>query len=176
MARVGRDLKDHEAPTPCHRQGCETPHSIADQLPSATSNLAFNTSRDGATTTSLDSLFQHPTNLIVKNFPQSSLISLLVPQEQVVFCTHSLALPLSWGFGCYLWCLWIQRSWRKLQDVFPVLPMPPRAGTRVFKDPSNPSPKLRFLMPNLVSTFNWGIFMKVHFTELCLFTWTLVNS
>ena len=31
MARVGRDLKDHEAPTPRHRQGHQPPHLILDQ-------------------------------------------------------------------------------------------------------------------------------------------------
>jgi len=31
MAWVGRDLKDHEAPTPCHRQGCQPPYQILDQ-------------------------------------------------------------------------------------------------------------------------------------------------
>jgi len=31
MARVGRDLKDHEAPTPHHRQGHQPPHLILDQ-------------------------------------------------------------------------------------------------------------------------------------------------
>jgi len=31
MAQVGRDLKDHEAPTPCHSQGHQPPHLILDQ-------------------------------------------------------------------------------------------------------------------------------------------------
>ena len=32
MAWVGRDLKDHESPTPpCHRQGHQPPHLILDQ-------------------------------------------------------------------------------------------------------------------------------------------------
>ena len=31
MAWVGRDLKDYESPTPCHRQGHQPPHLILDQ-------------------------------------------------------------------------------------------------------------------------------------------------
>ena len=31
MARVIRDLKDHEAPTPCQMQGQQLPHLILDQ-------------------------------------------------------------------------------------------------------------------------------------------------
>ena len=31
MAGVGRDLRDHEAPTPCCRQGCQPPYLILDQ-------------------------------------------------------------------------------------------------------------------------------------------------
>jgi len=31
MAWVGRDLKDHEAPTPLRRQGCQPPYVILDQ-------------------------------------------------------------------------------------------------------------------------------------------------
>jgi len=31
MAWVGRDLKDHEAPTPCHRQGLQPPYLMLDQ-------------------------------------------------------------------------------------------------------------------------------------------------
>jgi len=31
MARVGRDLKDHQAPTPCHRQGRQPPYLLLGQ-------------------------------------------------------------------------------------------------------------------------------------------------
>jgi len=31
MAWVGRDLKDDQAPTPCHRQGCQPPYLMLDQ-------------------------------------------------------------------------------------------------------------------------------------------------
>ena len=31
MAWVGRDLKDHQAPIPCHTQGHQPPHLIPDQ-------------------------------------------------------------------------------------------------------------------------------------------------
>jgi len=42
----------------------------------APSNLALNTSRDGASTDSLGSLFQHLTTLIEKNFPLMSKLNL----------------------------------------------------------------------------------------------------
>jgi len=46
MAWVGRDLKDHVVPTPCHR--LVATHQL--RLPRAPSNLALSTSRDGAST------------------------------------------------------------------------------------------------------------------------------
>ena len=44
MVWVGRDLRAHSAPTPCHGQGCPP----AAQLPRTPSNLALSASRDGA--------------------------------------------------------------------------------------------------------------------------------
>jgi len=37
MASIGRDLEDHQTPTPCHGQGCQP----LDKAPRAPSNLAF---------------------------------------------------------------------------------------------------------------------------------------
>jgi len=68
MARVGRDLMDHEAPTSLPQAGPPT-FTFHTRLPRAPSNLALIISRDGASTASLDSLFQHLTTLVVKNFP-----------------------------------------------------------------------------------------------------------
>jgi len=31
MAWVGRDFKNHQAPNPCHRQGCQPPKLILNQ-------------------------------------------------------------------------------------------------------------------------------------------------
>jgi len=31
MAWVRRDLKDHQVPMPCHRQGCQPPNLIVDR-------------------------------------------------------------------------------------------------------------------------------------------------
>uniref|UniRef100_A0A8C2T4P3 BAG family molecular chaperone regulator 1 n=1 Tax=Coturnix japonica TaxID=93934 RepID=A0A8C2T4P3_COTJA len=45
-------------------------------MPRAPSNLVLNTSRDGASTTSLGSLFQGLTTLLVKNFPLTSNLNL----------------------------------------------------------------------------------------------------
>ena len=57
MVRVGADLKDHLVPNP---------HET--RLLKAPSNLALNTARDGASTTTLGNLCQCLTTLIVKNF------------------------------------------------------------------------------------------------------------
>ena len=100
MAWVGRDLKDHESPTPlpqagpltstCNtRPGCPGPHPTWPW-----------TSRDGASTTSLDSLFQHLTTLIEKNFPLTFNLNLpsfnLKPFPLVLLlCT----LSKSWKFS-----------------------------------------------------------------------------
>lgn len=60
MLWAGRDLEEHLVLTPCHGQR----HLSLDQL---SSNLAFNTSRDGAPTTSLGNLCQCLITLRVKN-------------------------------------------------------------------------------------------------------------
>ena len=77
MAQVGRDLKGHEAPTPMPQAGppTSTPNTRT-RLPRAPSNRALNTYRNEAATTSLGSLFQHFTILIVKNFPLTSNLNL----------------------------------------------------------------------------------------------------
>ena len=53
MAWVEKDHNDHPVSTPCCGQGCQP----QDQLPRATSSLALNASRDGASTASLGNLF-----------------------------------------------------------------------------------------------------------------------
>ena len=75
MAWVGRDLKDHESPTPLPGRATSLP-IYSTRLPRAPSNLALNTSRDRASTTSRGSLFQHLTTLLVKNFPLTSNLNL----------------------------------------------------------------------------------------------------
>ena len=67
MSWVERDLKDHQVPIPCHRQCCQPPQLIL-RLSRVPSNMALNTSRDRASTTSLGSLFQYLTTLSVNNF------------------------------------------------------------------------------------------------------------
>jgi len=52
MAWVGRDLKDREAPPPLPGRATNLPIYLT-RLPRAPSHLALNTSRDGASTTSL---------------------------------------------------------------------------------------------------------------------------
>lgn len=69
MIWVGRDLKDHLAPIPCHFH--ET------KLFKAPFNLNLNTSRNKAATTSLSNLLQCLTTLKVKNFLLISNLDLL---------------------------------------------------------------------------------------------------
>ena len=64
MAWVEKDHNDHPVSTPCCGQGCQP----QDQLPRATSSLALNASRDGASTASLGNLFQCVITPWVKNF------------------------------------------------------------------------------------------------------------
>jgi len=52
MIGVGRALNTHPVPTPC----CELVAAHQTRFPRALSNLAFNTSRNGASTASLGSL------------------------------------------------------------------------------------------------------------------------
>ena len=59
---------------PCYVQG----HQPPDQAARATSSLALNVSRDGASTTSLGNLFQCVTTLCVKNFLLISNLNLPV--------------------------------------------------------------------------------------------------
>jgi len=72
MAQVGRDFKDHEAPTPPAAGRATNLHiSYQPRLPRAPSNLALNTSRDGRGIHSLSGQpLQHLATLIVKNLPQ----------------------------------------------------------------------------------------------------------
>ena len=69
MAWVGRDLKDHESPNPLPQAGPPTPHLIPDQAAQGPIQLGLEHLQDRASITSLGSLFQHLTTLIVKNFP-----------------------------------------------------------------------------------------------------------
>lgn len=75
MLRVGKDIKAHLAPTPC----CELAATHRVRLPRA--NLASTTSRDGALTVSLGSLFQYFTTLCAKNFFLISNINILKIRE-----------------------------------------------------------------------------------------------
>ena len=75
---------------PCYRQGHQPPHLILDQAVQAPSNLALNTSEDGASTASLGSLFQHLTTFTVKNFPLTSKLNLLSEELTPLLFVDSL--------------------------------------------------------------------------------------
>ena len=77
---------------PCCMQGYQPPHLILDQAAQGPS-LVLNTSRNGASTASLGSLFQHLTTLRVTNVPLIScpcfnsaetLCQLIVPCKNVL--------------------------------------------------------------------------------------------
>lgn len=83
------------------------------RLPRTPFNLALDTSRDGVITASLDSLFQSPTILIVKNFFLiANLISFILRPLLFFLLVHSILLdkeslsnftvgPLQLLEGCY---------------------------------------------------------------------------
>jgi len=77
MAWVGRDLKDHEAPTPHHRQGHQPPHLIPAQaaqgpIQPGLEHLQGWTGHPQP----LSAAVQHLTTLMVKNFPLISNLNL----------------------------------------------------------------------------------------------------
>ena len=90
MAWVGRDLKDHESPTPLLGRATNLP-LYQTRLPRASSNLALNTSRDGASTTSLGSLCQHLPTFSVKSYPLISNLNL----SSLSLKPFPLVLPLT---------------------------------------------------------------------------------
>ena len=101
MARVGRDLKDHETPT-SPAAGRPTNLHISDQprLPRAPSNLAFNTSTDGRGIHSFSGqLFQHLSTLCVNYFPLTSNLNL----PSFNFKPFPLVLLLSTLSKSWLW-------------------------------------------------------------------------
>ena len=86
--------------TPCCVQGA----SHQTRLPRATSSLALNASRDGASTTSLGNLFQRVTTLWVKNFFLISNLNLpclsLKPFPLVLITIHPCKQLLPLLFIC----------------------------------------------------------------------------
>ena len=95
VARVGRDLKDREAPTPPPQAEAASLHiSYQPRLPGAPSNLALTTSRGGRGTHSLPGhLFQHLSTLTVKNFPDIQLQSSLLRLQTVSSCPPAATHP-----------------------------------------------------------------------------------
>ena len=72
MARVGRELKDHGSPTPCHTQGHQPPHLILDQAAQGPIQLGLEQFQGRNIHNLSGQLFQHLTTLSVKNFPLTS--------------------------------------------------------------------------------------------------------
>ena len=71
MAWVERDLKDHQVPTPCHRQSCQLLDQALDQIAQGPIQPALKPLQG--------SPFQHLTTLLVKkflNFPLTSDLNL----------------------------------------------------------------------------------------------------
>ena len=90
MAWVGRDLKDHQVPTALSQAGLPTSTLILDQAAQHLIQRGLNTSKEGASTASLGSLFQHLITLIVKNFILTS--KLILPSFNLK--PFPLVLPL----------------------------------------------------------------------------------
>ena len=91
MAWVGRDLRDHPAPP---TMGRDTFHYT--RLLKAPSSLALNTSRDGASTASLDSL----TTLRVKYFFLIPYLDL--PSFTLITSCPITTLPDKESLSCFL--------------------------------------------------------------------------
>ena len=72
MAYVGKDLKDHQVPSPLLGTGCQP----QDQIAQASSNLALTVFSNGASTTSPGNLCQCLITLWEKNFPLTSHLNL----------------------------------------------------------------------------------------------------
>jgi len=86
---VGRDPKDHQAPTTCRATNLQTWYQ--NRLPRAPSNLVLNSSRDGAPTA-----FHMPHDWVLKN---GSAIGILYVKRLGVEMCHSL---LETAVGQYL--------------------------------------------------------------------------
>ena len=71
MARVGRDLKDHESPTPCHTQGHQ-PHLMPAQAAQGPIQPGLEHLQGRGIHSLSGQLFQHLTALSVKNSPLTS--------------------------------------------------------------------------------------------------------
>ena len=56
MAWVGRDIKDHQIPTPLHRQSCQLLDQVLDEI---AQGPILSTSKEEASSTSQDNPFQH---------------------------------------------------------------------------------------------------------------------
>ena len=91
MAWVGRDLKDHEAPTPCHRQDHQPPYLIPDQAAQGPIQPALEHLLEWRIHSLSGQLFQHLTTLLVENF--SLLSNLSLPSLNLK--PFPLVLPLS---------------------------------------------------------------------------------
>jgi len=77
MAWVGRDLKDHQPPTPCcHRQHHHPPHLILDQAGQGSIQPGLEHLQGRGRHSLSGQLLQHLTTLIVKNFPLISKLNL----------------------------------------------------------------------------------------------------
>ena len=77
MAQVGRDLKDHQALTPCCRQGHQPPPLIPAQAAQGPIQPGLEHLQGWGIHSLSEQLFQHLTTLIVKNLPLTSNVNLL---------------------------------------------------------------------------------------------------
>ena len=76
MAWVGRDLKDHEAPTPCCRQGHQPPYLIQGQAAQGPIQPGLEHFQGWSIHSLSGQPFQHFTTILEKNFPLISNLNL----------------------------------------------------------------------------------------------------
>jgi len=100
MAYVGKDLKDHQVPSPLLGTGCQP----QDQIAQASSNLALTVFSNGASTTSPGNLCQCLITLWEKNFPLTSHLNLLFYFKDLSLSDRVKSHFLSyWSIGMLQW-------------------------------------------------------------------------
>ena len=127
VAWVAENQKGHLVPTPCYVQGRQPPDQAAQshRLPS----LALNASKDGASTISLDNLFQCITTLWVKNLFLLSNLNLPCLSLKPFPLVLSLAPPMGCSPSCLYaplkyWKTTMRSPWSLLQAKQAQFPQP----------------------------------------------------
>ena len=76
MASIGRELKDHQVPTPCYKQGCQPLDQVLDQIAQGPIRPGPKHLRDWASTSSLVQLVPAPHHPLCEKLPLTSDLNL----------------------------------------------------------------------------------------------------